>query len=328
VRIHLDYLQEASLQRHTKLFGERMKSYLCSFSYRFELVDQLQCNLSPEENELDHYRTYDAFRFRFPSDVKISYRHSLIILSDSGNKRLQLFDLETRQHRATIKLLIESCCICVEENYGNCGSDAIIVTTCDHCIQKYDLLSLKLLWSTGKGKPGCSDSLFNIVRGVTICNKNDKAYQYLVDQDLLDCNDSLVLVCDSGNQRVIILRSSDGKVLRSFYFSESELEKPWGICFTDLGQLVICGKGSPGSIIICYTMQSGYLNITKRFEVSGYGVNEDENRLVVTCKDCMVVIDSRNGDIQFSKPNFVTYCINKYSGECIAIADGLVLIYK
>ncbi|KAG2392924.1 hypothetical protein C9374_009501 [Naegleria lovaniensis] len=79
-------------------------------------------------------------RFNYPIDVKIGYHLNCLIVSDSTNKRLQFFDLTTKEYQSTLSLPFRPAQITVQEgSFGNCFVH-IYITESEHgIIHKYDL---------------------------------------------------------------------------------------------------------------------------------------------------------------------------------------------
>ncbi|KAG2373086.1 hypothetical protein C9374_012818 [Naegleria lovaniensis] len=216
-----EYDQEDS---HIFKFYKKMSSRRCSFSFEFKPVGQLlqedeYSSFSMHNNNFmnNHDDENNFPHFRGPSDIKICHNHSLIIVSDSENKRLIFFDLHFKTYKFSMRLQTNPpCCFDIEENFN--GNDSIIMASVNHCVYKYHLkhvhTSLKNVPNTSpfenksailfkKGQHGFVGHYFRKLLG-------GPNTLYPLKKD-----DSLIFVLDDGNGRIRILNSRDGMILRS-----------------------------------------------------------------------------------------------------------------
>lgn len=104
------------------------------FSMNFELVHTF--------GRFGVYGT-DSHLFHCPFDVKISYSHSCILISDTRNSRIMVFDLHTKEFRTSIPSPSKyPLFLCVEENYDGKNNDALIFGCENFGVYKYDLNEL------------------------------------------------------------------------------------------------------------------------------------------------------------------------------------------
>ncbi|KAG2377817.1 hypothetical protein C9374_008902 [Naegleria lovaniensis] len=102
------------------------------FEMKFELVHTLgKVSESGDNSDLFHH----------PFDVKISYNFEIILISDSSNGKIKVFDMYTKQFKKSIRTAVAMpMYLAVEENYDHSNSDAIIFgCNSDSTIFKFDL---------------------------------------------------------------------------------------------------------------------------------------------------------------------------------------------
>jgi len=212
VRIILDAGIDKGLYNQLRSF---MSHQRVSFSMNFERVATLE-------------------DFQCPTDVKISRKHQLIIVSGGKNK-IFFFDLKTKQFKQAFSCIFvsgqstERCApefLCVEENYDGLGNEALIFTTQIHNVRKFDLASLlngsnKLIWESGErivsyyGSQSTGDNFNNFYRpkGPVIIEN----FHYSSDEFTSDPHAHYLLVCDSKNKALKVLNPSNGQVLAIIY---------------------------------------------------------------------------------------------------------------
>nr|CAG4717016.1 unnamed protein product [Naegleria fowleri] len=214
-----------------------------TFSMNFEHVATLGklSTSTMSMNGVNHPTNFD-YQFYCPCDIKISYNCHVILVSDMGNRRIQVLDLATLRPRASINIAAKH--LCIEANYDSRRNDALLVTCNDHCVYKYDLQQLiadsklcssthstsvktntsmattatiaepyKYIWRSGtpnvKGK--ASDQ-FNQPSGMAVWYGKS---QPVVSSSNSQSSQNLIYVCDCNNNRIQVLQAHDGKVISS-----------------------------------------------------------------------------------------------------------------
>nr|CAG4708795.1 unnamed protein product [Naegleria fowleri] len=161
VTLHLD-LDFTSQRQHSNsitstsdllirlLSNKFFHHYQKSFSNNFDLISTLG---TPSQIGSDN------FHFARPTDVKLSYKTRCILVCDSHNQRIQLFDMDTKRFKATIHTPHIPQYLCIESNnhskYGKAISrqhshtceffkkdfdeDSVMVSCLDHCVYKFNI---------------------------------------------------------------------------------------------------------------------------------------------------------------------------------------------
>ncbi|KAF0981025.1 hypothetical protein FDP41_012813 [Naegleria fowleri] len=138
----------ASNEYFIKLKEKMMKPKirkLKSFSMNFELMHTLgQVGMKGSKND----------QFNLPTDVKISYSHNVILVTDMFNHRIQVFHAKTKQFMTSIQSpSSKPLFLCVQEKYNGSDFDALLFDcTGDKCVYKYDLHGLLLHCTNGDSK--------------------------------------------------------------------------------------------------------------------------------------------------------------------------------
>ncbi|KAG2394263.1 hypothetical protein C9374_004027 [Naegleria lovaniensis] len=243
-REHIHSRSSSQIQILVKKFKHRMRQYPKPFQMRFTLIHSL--GTTDESGTDDNH-------FSYPSDVKVSYNHSCIIVCDHMNGRLQLFHLNTKKFMTSIShtlTLTHPITQIVEQSYKGCYEDAIIFAGVADAMYKFDLGELI---EQAKERPNeplpyiWKHEKFNCPRGITVTN----------------CK---VYVSDMYENLVKILDSVNGQLLCSM-----SIQSPTGVDFTSKGLLLI-GQGDP---LHCVNMfqhgESSALNDWKSMKQCGHG---------------------------------------------------------
>ncbi|KAG2392059.1 hypothetical protein C9374_013544 [Naegleria lovaniensis] len=183
--------------------------------------------------------------FSFPRDVKISYRHSLIVVSDFGNSRIVLFDLMTRKFVTSIPLSFHPQCLAFDTN----DMDSLIVTLSYCHVCKFRIFN--------RGEPivrkwqvGISNNMIhendeenrttpnNLPPFTNNSSKTPKFYYPMGVAVIPKRNyeSSDIYICNSGYNQIEILNSFDGSLIRSISTLvhhrleiHSQIHEPWSI---------------------------------------------------------------------------------------------------
>ncbi|KAF0980485.1 hypothetical protein FDP41_013699 [Naegleria fowleri] len=209
--------------------------------------------------------------FSFPRDVKISYRHSLVLVSDYGHLRIQMFDLETRKYVNCIPLSHHPQCLELDSN----DLDSVVITLSYSHVCKFRMLDrneISLRWQIGvsnesnhaneiiddeihQDNPAEStngNTLFYYPMGVTVLPKRN------------NFEPSDIYVCDSGHHRIQIINSLDGSFIRSISMTcefsplhhgmniHSSIHEPWSIAILQNNFASSSLNGEPQLIISEY----------------------------------------------------------------------------
>ncbi|KAG2372992.1 hypothetical protein C9374_012935 [Naegleria lovaniensis] len=244
-----------------------------AFSMNFEHVATLGKSSSTTStayimnHPLDH-------QFYCPCDIKISYNCHVILVSDMGNRRIQVLDLATLRLRASINIAAKH--LCIESNYDSRRNDALLVTCNDHCVYKYDLQQLieestlsstnvtnihsntktttttttssqsyNYIWRSGtpnvKGK---ALDQFNQPSGMAVWYGKS---QQVVSPSKSNSSQNLVFVCDCNNNRIQVVQAHDGKVISTIGGNNADQQQksiqfkgPWDIQINEHSELVVC----------------------------------------------------------------------------------------
>ncbi|KAF0981262.1 hypothetical protein FDP41_013050 [Naegleria fowleri] len=270
------------------------KRILKPFKMKFELVHTLGkvCESGSDPDLFSH-----------PFDVKISYNFESILISDSNNSRIQVFDMHTKQFKKSINTASKNpMYLCIEENCDGSNNDALIFGCCsDSTVNKFDLGKELAFVQQDKS---CSPPYLWIStavlsnQGITCSNKSGH-----------------VFVCDVGDCSVKILASSSGELTQTIKLSL----QPYGIEFANFygdDYLIISesstlkdGKDQCQIFRLKSTTSSFEYDLVTTF---GRGGNE--------------LGDYRNHRIQiFSKEGTFVACLTDFGRDRICYPNGLCL---
>ncbi|KAG2383678.1 hypothetical protein C9374_004349 [Naegleria lovaniensis] len=185
---------------------------------------------------------FDDVYLKHPSEIRISYHHSCIIICDSGNHRLLFFDLSSKKFITTISMEVYH--FCIQENYDHLNHDALLVISSkmfqSHCCLKYDLLNVmnhshrmdtdiaidkKVIWKS---------QAFQNVTGISISKKHVFISEFLSKSIIiLDLSSGRLRAMEKSSEcRVEIFSTNDSNALWKSVksFGANELNSPKGIC--------------------------------------------------------------------------------------------------
>ena len=190
-----------------------------------ELFELLKCKMKKQRTvsfsgEFQQVKVIcDKDMFKFPLGVKISLSRGLLFIADStiSHNQIQIYCLQREQFVNTIKLRYHP------RYFDLCDEkDFLIVGCTDHCVYRVDLNSLAVVWSSGTFRVfGDELHQFNFPMGIAIDRFGQLAY-----------------VCDMNNNRIQVLNTTNGLVLKSLICDE-ELQVPWGITINNHGDLIV-----------------------------------------------------------------------------------------
>ncbi|KAF0984778.1 hypothetical protein FDP41_000677 [Naegleria fowleri] len=185
-----------------------------------------------------------------PYDVKLSYACNCILISDYFNSRIQIYELETKQFKTTIKTISRPHCLCIETNYNSHFSDALLVGCSDHSVYKYDLKSLvdasvnkrphhdSLIWKQSEQLEYPAGMLvtYQYLRNLSPTSPVTSRQQ----QDTL----RIVYVCDYTKNCIHLIRLQDGEIICRFGLNDGiVLQGPWGIDMNEHGEIIVGETG-------------------------------------------------------------------------------------
>ncbi|EFC37845.1 predicted protein [Naegleria gruberi] len=281
--------------------------------------------------------------FYCPCDIAISYNSSTILVLDMGNNRIQVFTTGWR-YRTTINLPAKH--LCIEPNFDGKKNDALIISCNDHCIYKYDLEKLiacskngqkcDFIWRAGTpNSKGKSPNQFNLPSGM-VCSNGNKENNF----------ERILYVCDCNNNRVQILRTSNGNLLESIGETPEVdsifFKGPWSIDLNARGEVIVCEVDGHRLQTLVKNDSGNWTSIQTFGIISGYSssfnhprsivIDKVRNNIIVCDQDNnrIVSLNNTTGDVvqifgsagrrmdQFFKP--FSLCLNEFSGE-LYVAD-------
>ncbi|KAF0973048.1 hypothetical protein FDP41_008712 [Naegleria fowleri] len=302
----------------------RQKPFNLSFRLQYELK-------SPFENV--------NFPIITARNVKISYNQSCILLLDSSNYRILVFNLYTKQFKKTIHITQQKFPVdfCVEENFDQHVNDAILVACECMMVFKFSLtealqspFDYKCKWRTEEDEFDTS----NVFEGIAILQTIRQVY-----------------VCDSRHDVIHVLELETGKKL----FEIQLCENPHAICISNDEQYMFISEISNFSQYIhkFERMNDGNELIWKKianFGQKGSEPGEFLNPYFIvldpTMQQWLLVSDYYNNRLQIlnatdgqvvkvygSKESKELYhpletCFDRLTGELIVCENNRVLIFK
>ena len=260
-------------------------------------------------------------QLNFPYNVKVSRQHSSLLVCDCGNKRIVVFDLRSREFKYNINTPSAPRFISIDHT----DNDALIISCSDHCVYKYSLIN--------QGK-------YPIWRSGTLNEHGNGIQQFKYPRGSVVDSQGNIFVCDHGNHRIQMIRSSDGQVIKSIESgADVTFHRPWGIDINGNGDLLISEKKSHRVQLVSRNGEVSVLSIGKK------GSHESEfnkprgilidpvthNFFVCDGTNHRIQIFSSSGDFmksfgngegsktsQFSQPH--SMCFNEETGE-LFVAD-------
>ncbi|KAG2387478.1 hypothetical protein C9374_001810 [Naegleria lovaniensis] len=219
----------------TKLRKTRNKPFSLAFKNIFT-IDKMSFHKS---RALYAAHSNKQLTFSYPLDVKISYTHQCFCVSDNGNDRILIFDLESKQlimnfkNSSTVQaghLYIEELFNSENTEYSRATEtvqeDALYFASHGNSISKYNLN--EILKNGKKSDMIWKCSNFKVVTGIALFK------QKFPNQ---------VFVGDFADRCVKILDSENGQILQTFYVEGC----PWGLEFNTInGDLIVSNNSSSG----------------------------------------------------------------------------------
>ncbi|KAF0976729.1 hypothetical protein FDP41_004024 [Naegleria fowleri] len=160
-----------------------------------------------------------------PTDIQISYQLNIILITDYDSSKIEVFDLETKEHKASISFLPKEHPrhLCIEENYDGENNDAMILCCAYDNIFKYDL---KQFLSNAQSSQDIQyiwkNSDCRWAQGLTISYTTRQLY-----------------VCDHGAQHVMVLNLRTGEYVYKF-----PVKQPFGLTFVENEQYLLVSQVS------------------------------------------------------------------------------------
>ena len=262
-------------------------------------------------------------QFINPTDVKICLDHHLVLVCDSGNKRVQAFDLFTREFKYKIDLPDAPRCLAIDPK------DDSLLITCENCIYKYDLHTHQQVWILGPNQD--EHNKFENLKGVVVEEGSGNIY----------VSDNRIKVL-SRNGQVIKTIGVEGK-------GPMQFNHPHGICFNDRDGFLIVSDVQNNRVQIISKNGDDFIYMFGKKGISSSdflyptGIIVDKptgNILVCDTSNHRIQVFSSRGEFiksfgnkgsnhqEFSSPTGI--CINSRNGE-LYVADSMnhrVQIYK
>ncbi|KAG2382864.1 hypothetical protein C9374_004831 [Naegleria lovaniensis] len=318
---------------------KRKQSSPMGFEMQFQLVHKFGTGRNGNSQQELHS----------PTDIAISYHHSCILINDQQNRRIQLFDLVTKQFKISLlqPLGKHSLTIALQENYNNFDQDALLIGCSKH-IQKHDL---QILVRRG-GNRVCLDALlWEAKENLQQYDMRGLAVKYSFTNSLIFA--ACVNPFSDLSSQIAILDATTGQCMQTFAFGKS----PRGMCFSPRHDLLlVCSTHESTILIFQVTLNSG-TNEEKWEQISQFGkwghhegefhhprsivFNAKFGHWIVSDwlngrvqifneKGCFVKSYGKYGDLdnQFNGPSGV--CLDEETGE-LYICDGgndRVLVFK
>ncbi|KAG2378664.1 hypothetical protein C9374_008303 [Naegleria lovaniensis] len=341
ILINFDLCLETCNNSHVgKLFSKLKEQMLVnckkrnrSFEMRFDLT-----------YSIGEYGVYGKSQnqLHLPHDVKISYNHHCILVADYNNRRIQVFDLYSRQFKATIPTPSKyPMYLCVEENHDGNQNDALIFgSNGDNSVYKFELRPLL-----------CKAYLGQVER-----DELKKEYIWKTDFDTPQaiavkygsqyCRNE-IFVCNGTN--ITILSSIFGYAIDSIQLSN----RVYGVGFTNKNDLIVSEALLSHRIVIMRKDQDGkwqtMTTIGDRVGEELGAFNCPYSLIFDRVSHKIIVCDSQNHRIQiFTQDGELVkcwgsteqhddqiyhpsgMCLNEMTGELLVCDEGnhRVLIFK
>ncbi|EFC37322.1 predicted protein [Naegleria gruberi] len=291
---HNEFNDEEEFELMSLLIGKLRGKFIRSVSLEFDSCYQLSVKAMKK-----------------PFDVKISYNHKLVVVSDYNANSLFLFDLITKRYLT--KLYIKNPhYIAIESNVDyreGTENDAIIVTSASNHVYKIDIkLSVKNgksseIWKVGGTKH------FNSPCGVVVYHNkamdrresHENSYFRLNQQER---DENLVMVCDFNNNRIQVLGSKYGNLISSITLIPGiGLQTPWMIDVNSYGDLVLSEFSNRVQLIRYVSNVYDYMDIAEREEMDSDGwvslhqFSSESNSRNVKTKCCGIVVDKTTQNV-------------------------------
>ncbi|KAG2392972.1 hypothetical protein C9374_009549 [Naegleria lovaniensis] len=268
------------------------------FSPRPVAMDDSNNNDTNPINETDDQDDDETeHSFRAPSDVKISYTHQVILVSDYSNMKIYFFKYLEKTYVGSIGVDYPMY-MCIEEKYNGLH-DALIFDSCSTLgtIFKFDLQQIlrtrdtstfsktSFIWKNNDSKDP---------RGIALMRENGT---------------NVLLVTEFTSNTVFLIHAQTGTTIQKF--TNLPIESPYAIDVVD--RTVMIGEYNYGSSIFIYTLDKSMhdnrmvysLNLVKKFRKAGDdGCNESCQGLVfdpmtqyVVCTDtdCRIQVFTLDG---------------------------------
>ncbi|KAG2393943.1 hypothetical protein C9374_003707 [Naegleria lovaniensis] len=307
---------------------QRLKSK--GFSLDFEFVSSL--NTTPFST-VSHSKTSRSFSF--PIDIKISYHHECILVNDGDQQLIHVFDLNTKNFKASIPSPVDSLWyMCVEENFDgpHTRRDALIVAS-DNGVAKYELG--KLL-NEKRQDDGMNDFMWKF--------QDCKTYGCLTVLYSHSLNEpNHVYVCDQRQHSILVLNAKTGLFHQRIELSEKNL-KLSGIDFSPHGDMILSETHPSHRIHMLRKNDKGQWHTIKTFGKRGHNFGEfhfpycvlvdkvSQHLIVCNSSNCRICVFTFEGELvksfgssgqsnkQFCDPN--SMCLNEESGELYVCDSG------
>ncbi|KAF0982769.1 hypothetical protein FDP41_010748 [Naegleria fowleri] len=259
-------------------------------------------------------------KFNNPVDVKISPEHHLVLVADSENKRIQAFDLFTKEYKYSIETPAKPLSMAVDQK-----DDTFIVSCENNGIYKYSLHTHALVWSLE------SSEIFAKPKGIAVDESNGNVFvsdtkvvlltrggkfirhiggegkgpmQFSSPHGIAVSNrDGFLIVCDNQNNRVQIISKNGDDFIYMFGkkgISSSDFLYPTGLTVDKpTGNIIVCDTSN--NRIQVFSNRGEFI---KCFGSKGNGPNEFQNPTglcINTRNGELYVADSLNNRIQIYK---------------------------
>ncbi|EFC39147.1 predicted protein [Naegleria gruberi] len=259
--------------------------------------------------------------FNNPIDVKISFEHHTIFVSDNGNQRIQAFDLFSQEFKYTIDTPDKPLYMAVDHK-----DDSLIVTCENSCVYKYSLCNdHNLLWSLeskellskpqGIAVDDTNGNIFVSDSKVVLVSRQGKFIRHIGGEGKgpmqfhapngigISNRDNFLIVTDMKNNRVQIMSKNGDDFIYMFGkkgISNSDFLYPTGLTVDKpTGNIIVCD--SSNNRIQVFSPRGEFI---KSFGSKGNGPLELVNPTGLTINirtGELYVVDNKNNRIQIYK---------------------------
>ncbi|KAG2388319.1 hypothetical protein C9374_000483 [Naegleria lovaniensis] len=259
----------------------------------------------------------DSHLFNCPFDVKISYSRSCILISDSLNSRIQVFDIHTKELRASIPSPSKyPLFLCVEENYDGKNNDALIFGCEKFGVFKYDL-----------------NDLLEKSRNMETCKSIWTSQAFVSPQGIvLLSSKSHVYICDWDEHNMKILNVKTGELVQSM-----TVQSPYGIDFSDDGDIIISELDPSHKIQIfrmndarddwqCIKSFGKYGQLNGEFDHPFTLVFDKAAKHIIVSDNYKIQIFEKDGSFLKSFGGITTSQLSAVTGICLNELTGELLV--
>ncbi|KAF0983198.1 hypothetical protein FDP41_010263 [Naegleria fowleri] len=297
------------------------------FSMNFELVYAMG-DLDGLTNDEKTLTFNSDVILTYPTDIKISYTHSCIVISCYASPYgITIVDLETKKFKKQLMTDKNPSYLCVEENYD--GKKDALIFVCDETksLTKYDLNALM------------NPLLPDVIDAKSI--KHIWKYEFIQCPQGVTARNGQIYACCSMNNMIEVLDSSTGSLLDTISLKCS----PYGIDFSTRGDYLIVSTSEEEGIVILSRNETRWKRLEQKNECHFHELEAPYALVFDRIANHLIVADDRNtlsiftldGTLvkKFTPKNLVidqTYgvCVNEFTGELLLCdhSKNRVLFFK